>query len=195
MRELLKNLDKLDRTELYNAIYSLYELSSNVMVYRCKQDYFGNYNELYNAYAEFNLAECEQGLADYFLDNVLLDEKKEIEHCYYVKQPVSTYLKFEALKVIVQEELNQKCYVTETNLGEDFIVFDGAVVVMDVTDQGAITGGVISTNVSDVLIAKTRFLSLSENVKPYLNVVPAESSSASSLKRKIKQLKTNLNIK
>lgn len=195
MRELLINTDKLDRTELYNAFYSLYELSENVMVYRCKQDYYGNYNELYNAYAQFDLQECEQGLADYFLDNVMLEGNKKVEHCYYIKEPVSTYLKFEALKVLVQEELNQKCYATKTDLGEDFIVFDGAVVVMDVTDEGAITGGVISTNPKDVLVAKTRFLSVMENAEPYLNKVTAESSTANSLKRKIKQLKTNLKVK
>lgn len=195
MKELLKQTDKLDRTELYNAIYSLYEISNNVMIYRCFQDYSGNYNELYNAYAQFNSKECEQGLADYFLDNVLLETKKQVTHCYFVEYPVSTYIKFEALKVLVQEELMQSCFVTDLNLGEDFIIFDGAVIVFDVTKEGAITGGVISTSPADVEIAKAKFNGVLTNTKPFLKQVPAESSMANSLKRKIKQLKTNLNIK
>ena len=89
----------------------------------------------------------------------------------------------------------QSCYVTDLNLSEDFIVFDGAVVVFDVTKEGAITGGVISTSPADVEIAKTKFNSVLTNAKPFLKQVPAESSMANSLKRKIKQLKTNLNIK
>ncbi len=195
MIEKLTSIEKLDRTELYNAIYSLYEMSNNVKVFRCNQDYSGNYDELYNAYATLNTKECEQGLADYFMDNVLLDTKKDVEHLYYVKMPVSTYLKYEALKVLVNAELGQKSYVCDNAETEDFIVFDGAVVVLDVTKQGAVIGGSISTNPTDVDFALKLFNILKSDASDYLKTIKPEANMANSIKRKIKELKQNLNIK
>lgn len=191
MIEKLEKLEPLDRTELYNAIYTLFEVSNVVKVYRCNQDYSGNYNELYNAYATFNLQQCEQGLVDYFLDNVFYTDKN-IEHLFYVKQPVSTFLKFEALKMLVSTELGQKAYVTTTNEQQDFIVLDGAVILLNVTREGAITGGKISTYVSDVKLANEVFDNLNKEKTEFLNVIKPESTMANSIKRKIKELKNNL---
>ena len=191
MIEQLKNLENLDRTEVYNAIYTLFEVSTSVKVYRCHQDYSGNYDELYNAYATFNTKQCEQGLVDYFLDNVFYTDKT-IEHVFYIKEPVTTFLKYEALKMLVAQELGQKAYVTLNNANEDFIVLDGAVIVLDVTNEGAITGGKISTMVSDVKNANLIFNKLKENSVEFLKQITPETTMANSIKRKIKELKSNL---
>lgn len=183
---------KLTRDELFNAIDSHFLSSKSVKVYRCHQDYSGNFDELYNAYAEFNTKLCEQGMVDYFLDNVSLDDKKQICHCYFVKFPPSTFLKFEALKAVVFDQLEQNCVVTDKNLGCDFVVFDNAVVMLDVTEQGAIIGGTISSDLSDVNSANKNFDACLVNAKPYLSVIPAEGTMARNIKQKIKQLKNNL---
>lgn len=186
----------LERDELYSCIYDLYENSQQVKVFRTLQDYSGNYDEIYNEYVMLNTKEVEQLLADFYLDNVLIDSEKEVEHIYYVKEPVSTYLKFEALRAFVYNQLNQRVYATSIEGEQDFIIFDDStLIVLDFTNQGALKGGYISTNSVDCNTAKSEYEKFKSQAVDYLKVVPCESSTKNGLNRKIKDLKYNLKLK
>lgn len=192
----LTKVEYLGREELYSCLYDLYENSKQVKVFRTLQDYSGNYDEIYNEYAVLNTKEVEQLLADFYLDNVLIEDKKEVEHVYFVQEPVSTYLKFEALRVFVYNQLEHKVYATKTKGEQDFVVFDNStVIVLDFTDQGALKGGYISDNSADVAVAVADYENYKVDAVDYLKVVPCETSTKNGLNRKIKDLKYNLKIK
>lgn len=196
MIEKLTQTEYLTREELYNCLYSMFEECSAVKVFRTLQDYSGNYDEIYNEYVQFNLPEVEQLLADFFLDNVLLEDKKEVEHLYFVQEPVSTYLKFEALRVFVYNEIGHKTYATKQKGETDFVVFDNsAVLLLDFTEQGALKGGFLSTKPADVEFAISEYNKYKQDAVDYLKVVPCESSTKNGLNRKIKDLKYNLKLK
>ena len=167
-----------------------------VKVLRNLQDYSGNYDEIYNEYVQLNLKMVEQMFADYFLDNVLLEEQKKIEHTYFVNMPVSTYLKFEALRVFVLKQLGHKVYATDVKNEMDFVVFDNfAGVVWDFTSEGALKGGFLTTKTADVQILLDVYQSARENAADYLKVVPAENLIKNGINRKIKEFKFNLKLK
>jgi hypothetical protein len=196
MIEKLSQTEYLTREELYNCLYSMFEECNSVKVFRTLQDYSGNYDEIYNEYVQFNLPEVEQLLADFYLDNVLLEDKKEIEHLYFVNEPVSTYLKFEALRVFVYNEIGHKTYATKIQGETDFVVFDNsAVILLDFTEQGALKGGFLSTKPADVEIAISEYNKYKQDAVDYLKAVPCESSTKNGLNRKIKDLKYNLKLK
>ncbi len=196
MVEKLSQTEYLVRDELYSCLESLFEECSSVKVFRTLQDYSGNFDEIYNEYVALNLKNVEQMLADYFLDNVMLEENKKVEHLYYVEQPVSTYLKFEALRVFVFNCLGHKAYATTLKGETDFVVFDdSAVVLLDFTKEGALKGGFLSTKPSDVQIALAEYDKLKTNAVDYLKMVPAETTTKNGVNRKIKELKYNLKLK
>ena len=196
MIEKLSQTEYLTREELYNCLYSMFEECNSVKVFRTLQDYSGNYDEIYNEYVQFNLPEVEQLLADFYLDNVLLEDKKEIEHLYFVNEPVSTYLKFEALRVFVYNEIGHKTYATKIQGETDFVVFDNsAVILLDFTEQGALKGGFLSTKPADVEFSISEYNKYKQDAVDYLKAVPCESSTKNGLNRKIKDLKYNLKLK
>lgn len=195
MIEKLSQTEYLTREELYNCLYSMFEEANNVKVFRTLQDYSGNYDEIYNEYVQLNLKEVEQLLADFYLDNVLLEGNKAIEHTYFVAEPVSTYLKFEALRVFVYNQIGHKCYATKLKGETDFVVFDNlAVVLLDFTEQGALKGGFLSTKPTDVEFALSEYDKYKTSAVDYLKAVPCEASTKNGLNRKIKDLKYNLKL-
>lgn len=196
MIEKLEQTEYLVRDEIYSCLESLFEECKQVKVFRTLQDYSGNYDEIFNEYAALNLKKVEQMLADYFLDNVLIDDNKKIEHLYFVNEPVSTYLKFEALRVFVLNQLWQKTYATKNSGQMDFVVFDSsAVVLLDFTKEGALKGGFLSTKPSDVKFVLDEYEKLKTGAVDYLKMVPAESTTKNAINRKIKELKYNLKLK
>ena len=195
MIEKLSQPEYLSREELYNCLYAMFEECKSVKVFRTLQDYSGNYDEIYNEYVQFNLKEVEQLLADFYLDNVLLEDKKDIEHLYYVADPVSTYLKFEALRVFVYNEIGHKTYATKLKGETDFVVFDNAaVLLLDFTEQGALKGGFLSTKPADVNLAMSEYEKYKVGAVDYLKTVPCEATTKNGLNRKIKDLKYNLKL-
>ncbi|HBP44066.1 MAG TPA: hypothetical protein DD621_05350 [Clostridiales bacterium] len=196
MLEKLSQTEHLDRDELYNCIESMFDMSSKVRVYRHLTDYSGNYDEVYNEYAVLNLKEVEQKLADYYLDHVLLEETKDIEHLYYVPKVVTTYLKCEALKALVYNHLGQKVYATDKCGQSDFVIFDdSAVLLLDFTPEGALKGGFLSTLPDDVKYVSDVYDEYRQGAVDYLKRVPCETSTKNGLNRKINQLKSSLNLK
>ena len=196
MIDKLSQTEYLTREELYDCLYAMFEEANKVKVFRTLQDYSGNYDEIYNEYAQLNTKEVEQLLADFYLDNVLIEDKKEIEHTYFVAEPVSTYLKFEALRVFVYNEIGHKCYATKLKGETDFVVFDNsAVLLLDFTPQGALKGGFLSTKPADVEFALSEYAKYKQNAVDYLKVVPCETSTKNGLNKKIKELKYSLKLK
>lgn len=196
MIEKLSQTEYLTRQELYDCLYSMFEESKEVKVFRTLQDYSGNFDEIYNEYVQLNLKEVEQLLADFYLDNVILEQDKKIEHTYFVANPVSTYLKFEALRVFVFNQIGHKCYATKLKGETDFVVFDSsAVVLLDFTEQGALKGGFLSTKPADVQFALSEYEKYKAGAVDYLKAVPCETSTKNGLNRKIKELKYNLKLK
>ncbi|MBR2468265.1 MAG: hypothetical protein IKB42_04415 [Clostridia bacterium] len=185
----------LNRDELYSCLYDEFENCKSVKVFRTLQDYSGNYDEIYNEYAVLNLKEVEQMLADFYLDNVLLEGDKNCEHIYYVAEPVSTYLKFEALRVFVYNQIGHKVYATKTKGEQDFVVFDDTcAVVLDFTDQGALKGGFVTTNKVDVMEVLSEYDKYKVDAVDYLKAVPCETSTKNGLNKKIKELKYSLKL-
>ena len=196
MIDKLSQTEYLTREELYDCLYAMFEEANKVKVFRTLQDYSGNYDEIYNEYAQLNTKEVEQLLADFYLDNVLIEDKKEIEHTYFVAEPVSTYLKFEALRVFVYNEIGHKCYANKLQGETDFVVFDNsAVLLLDFTPQGALKGGFLSTKPADVEFALSEYAKYKQNAVDYLKVVPCETSTKNGLNKKIKELKYSLKLK
>lgn len=196
MIEKLSQVEYLNRNELFSCLDSLFNECKQVKVSRNLQDYSGNYDEIYNEYVQLNLKMVEQMFADYFLDNVLLEETKKIEHTYFVQMPVSTYLKFEALRVFVLKQLGHKVYATQVKNQMDFVVFDDcAGVVLDFTPEGALKGGFLTTKKSDVQTLLEVYKTAKQDAVDYLKVVPAENLTKNAINRKIKELKFNLKLK
>lgn len=191
----LMYVEYLSRDELYSCLYDEFDKCKNVKVFRTLQDYSGNYDEIYNEYAVLNLKEAEQLLADFYLDNVLIDEEKNCEHLYYVQEPVSTYLKFEALRVFVYNQIGHKAYATSVKGEQDFVIFDDTcVVVLDFTDQGALKGGYVTAHKDDIAVALSEYEKYKEGAVDYLKKVPCETSTKNGLNRKIKELKYSLKL-
>lgn len=193
--EKLTQAEYLDRNELFSCIDNMFEMSKQVRVYRHLTDYSGNYDEIYNEYAVLNLKEVEQMLTDYYLDNVMLDGDKDIEHTYFVPEDVTTYLKFEALRALVYNHLGQKTYATSVCGQSDFVIFDNsAVILLDITNEGALKGGYLSTLPKDIQLVSAEYDTYKKSAADYLKRVPCETSTKNGINRKINQLKKSLSL-